>query len=108
MDYSNKTNEQLITLLHEERADHLDTIRQTLDYLEIEETEENVTQTRGRTKFFLFTILCLAVAYMAIDLSIDYQTVGYGLNPWIALPIAAWAFLAPVSLAITKIKRVSL
>ena len=34
MDYSNKTNEQLITMLNEEREDHMLTINEQLNYLE--------------------------------------------------------------------------
>ena len=38
MDYSNKTNEQLITLLRERDADHLIPIREQLNYLQTRDT----------------------------------------------------------------------
>jgi hypothetical protein len=45
--------------------------------------------------FNLFTQICTATALFLVYLANEWLTVGFGLNPWIAIPVATLLMVVP-------------
>lgn len=58
--------------------------------------------TFSNVHWLAFASVMSMASGMLIGLGIDWLTIGYGLNPWIAFPLAAAGFIAAFNAFITE------